>query len=151
MRTKQLRPQSSFNNSIHSIDFGIRQYGLFLSDDGTEYHYSSPDIAWEESSKCFDSIAYFGYRYDYIMDELMPIEQFSFSIHGMVGRVYQTKKRTEKNDYTGAFISESESDKQKIAYGVKARIKWWWMEFEGGYFDSEFYMEAGCNFTFTFF
>jgi len=128
-------------NSIHSFDFGIRQYMLSVSEKSGGWE----STEWETKDKCFDSIFYFGYRYDYIVDKFMPIEQWTFSIHGMVGLINQSEYKIED----GTVITDNK--RNDIAWGIKARIKWWWMEFEGGYFDNQFYMESGLIFSFNFF
>ncbi|MCP4136712.1 MAG: hypothetical protein GY754_37430 [bacterium] len=121
-------------NTIHSVDVGVRQY---------LYFYDTSEGTRDYEARCYDTIAYFGYRYDYILDRLMTFRQVGFSVHGMVGQVYQTIY-----DSTAAVQNQ---EIKKIAYGFKGKVKWWLVEFEGGYFDNEFYVEANLNFVFTFF
>lgn len=117
-------------NILHSIDLGVRQYLQWV-----RKHKIMPTR--DDRSRQFDSIGYFGYRFDYILGKSLTINQLTMSVHGMVGRVNQHILVLDGDGYRDKDIF-----RRKFARGAKARIKWFFLDLDAGYFDGKFHMEA---------
>lgn len=125
-------------NSMHSVDLGVRQYALWV-------HKATWISSEVDDSRQFDTIGYFGYRYDFIPDQSVTIDQWMASVHGMVGYANQ---RVNIHDKDGEAIKVF--DRGTVSWGAMACIKWYLFELEAGYYDSRFYLEASLVVPFAF-
>ncbi|MBN1410948.1 MAG: hypothetical protein JW969_08885 [Spirochaetales bacterium] len=143
-------------NFITALDFGSRIYAHWYLSDFTDKSQKYGDVALiTDNCSYYNIMGYAGIRYVSVYEGFMPIQEVDVAVHGLVGFVIHDSYYHAEDKYPGSgtdFTTINVAvNEPHLAFGGEVCLKWYIFEFIGGYYDSNFYMEANLLLNVVFF